>query len=240
MQWQRDDTCKIYAWYRWIIAIFFTFSFANSVVFSISRGEFALMFIYLSRWNLFMTMTVTVMGAILVSRSSSSEISNHVLKFYWFLCNNSVCFASVISLIYWTLLHRGESSLNNYLVHASNSLVLIIDLLIVRHPHRMSHFVYPMACGSLYMFFTIVYPFMGGVDRSGANFVYPILDWKNNPQKSTVVGVGCILCLGMTHVVVGLIHRMRNAVHRCVSDENCNKHDQTLPFVTKSSNKNQN
>lgn len=197
------------------------------------------MFIYLTRWNLFATMVVTVMGAYLVSKSDVNEIPKRVLKFYWFLYNNSVCFACVISFIYWTMLYDGEEKgLNNYLVHATNSLVLIIDLFVVRHPHRMSHFIYPMACGSLYMFFTIVYPFLGGVDRKGQNYVYPILDWKNYPEKSTIVGVGCVLCLGITHVIIaGGIHRLRTAIHQCFIGETCSHNDQTLPFVNKTSNK---
>jgi hypothetical protein len=195
------------------------------------------MLIYLSRWNLFATMMATVLGAFLVSRSDWREIPEKVLKFYWFLANNTVCFACVISLIYWTMLYEGtEKNLNNYLVHATNSLVLIVDLLIVRHPHRMSHFIYPMACGSLYMLFTIVYPLLGGVDRTGGNFVYSILDWKNKPQMSTIVGVGCVLCLGITHVIVGGVYRMRTAIHRRLHRKP-SIGDQTLPFVHKTSNK---
>jgi hypothetical protein len=189
------------------------------------------MFIYLTRWNLFATMVSTVLGAYLVSKSDRTEISEKVLKFYWFLANNCVCFACVISLIYWTMLYRDtDVNLNNYLTHATNSLVLIVDLLIVRHPHRMSHFIYPMAFGSLYMTFTVAYPLLGGVDKTGANYVYPILDWKNKPQRSAVVGVGCVICLGIAHVIVGGIHRTRTAIYRCLCRRSGQEGEQTLPF----------
>jgi hypothetical protein len=160
-------------------------------------------------------MLATVLGAFLVSRSDWQEIPEKVLKFYWFLANNSVCFACALSLAYWTILYQGtEMDLNDCLVHATNSLVLIVDLLIVRHPHRMSHFIYPMAIGSLYVCFTIVYQLLGGVDRTGGNFVYSVLDWKNKPEMSAVVGVGCVLCVSIAHVIVGGVHRMRTAIHR--------------------------
>jgi hypothetical protein len=138
------------------------------------------------------------------------------------------------------MLYRdGQNNLNNYLVHATNSLVLILDLLIVAHPHRMSHFIYPTTCGALYMLFTIVYTFLGGVDRSGGNFVYPILDWKNQPQKSALVGIGCVLALAIVHVIVGGIHQLRRKAHRCLRGKNRKNLDQSLPFVIKnSSNKN--
>lgn len=200
------------------------------------------MFIYLSRWNLFATMIATVMGAILVTRSNLNGTTSRTLKFYWFLCNNSACFACVISCIYWKMLYEdGESSLdktvNNFLVHATNSLVLIFDLFIVAHPFKMSHCAYTMLCGAFYMLFTIVYTFLGGVDRSGGNFVYPILDWRQKPEMSTVVGIGCILALGTVHMIIGGIHRTRNEVHRCLRSKKIKNNEQTLPFVHKNSNK---
>jgi hypothetical protein len=178
-----------------------------------------------------------VMGAYLVTRGNSRETKSRWLKLYWFLCNNCVCFAFVISCIYWSMLYRDEhNSLNNYLVHATNSLVLIVDLLIVAYPHRMSHCVYPMTCGAVYMLFTIVYTFLGGLDKDGGNYVYPILDWKNKPQMSTIVGVGCVLCLGVVHVIFGFVHRTRNGIHRCLTSEKSEKNqDQSLPFVKKNS-----
>lgn len=192
------------------------------------------MFIHLSRWNLFATMITTVLGAVLVSRSNSSLISDRVLKLYWFLCNNSLCFACCISCIYWTMLDDGrDMSLNNFLVHATNSLVLIVDLFIVSHPHRMSHCIYVMTCGAVYMLFTIVFTFLGGRDNNGGNYAYPILDWKHQSQKATIVGVGATVALGIAHVIVGGLHCIRNQIHRCLKGEKTQKHDQTLPFVSK-------
>lgn len=227
-QWQRGDKSSVFVLYRWIIALFFTFSFVNSVVFSINRDEFQVMFIYMSRWNLFFTMIYTVLGAILVTQYNlakkriSEYPNNGFLKFYWMLWNHSICFAIVISVIYWTLLfkHENHSGLNNYLVHATNSIVLIIDLLIIRHPHRVLHFLYPMACGSFYMIFTLVYTLLGGTDRNRYNFVYPVLNWINQPTKATIVGVGCVVFLGVSHLMVHVIGLVRRKVHQIVVCEN--------------------
>lgn len=219
------------------MAIFYAFSFINSVIFSITRNEFALMAIYLSRWNLFGTMIAGLMGAYLVTifhfkRLKTTDRMTAILKFYWLLCNNCVVFACVISSIYWTMLYReGHSNLNNYLVHATNSLFLIADLFVIRHSSRMSHFVYPMMCGGFYMFFTIIYTFLGGVDRDGYYWVYPILDWKNNPSKATIVGVGCVIFLGVFHAIVFTIHRVRNAIYQSLFNDRRKATDQTLPCV---------
>lgn len=195
------------------------------------------MMIYLSRWNLLGTMITSLLGAYLVTiynyqRFECTTRMRTLLRFYWFLCNNSVVLACVISSIYWTLLYReGHSNLNNYLVHATNSLFLVVDLFIVRHPHRMSLFVYPMSCGGLYMFFTIIYTLLGGIDRDGNNFIYPILDWKNSPIKAAIVGVGCVVFLGIFHAIICGIHIIRNIIHRRFAYEQKKQNDLILPFV---------
>lgn len=197
------------------------------------------MHIYLSRWNLFGTMICAILGACLVTRSyfigipRTTRMTN-ILKFYWFLCNNSVVFACTISSIYWTMLYQPEhNSLNNYLVHATNSLLLLIDLFVIRHPHRLSHCIYPMTCGALYMLFTVVYTVCGGTDGQGNNYVYPILDWKHNTISATIVGVGSVLLLGIAHFGVNLIHRLREKLHQFVTKKSpkIKMYEQTLPFV---------
>lgn len=196
------------------------------------------MFIYLSRWNLFGTAVASILGAYLVTGSYFERIKktngmDKVLRLYWFLSNNSVVFSCVVSSIYWTLLYRGQqSSLNNYLVHATNSIFLVIDLFVVKFPHKMSHFIYPMSCGTLYLFFTIIYTYLGGVDRDGKNYVYPVLDWKNKPHQSMIVGMGCVILLGVFHVIVGFLHRIRSKLHKYVTESSVKiSNEQILPFV---------
>lgn len=236
-QWQRSEKCIVFVSYRWIIAAFYAFSFVNSVIFSVTRSEFSVMMIYLSRWNLFGTMIASLMGAYLVTnyhfkRFECTNRMRRILRFYWFLSNNSVVLACVISSIYWTLLYReGQNNLNNYLVHATNSLFLVIDLFVICHPHRMSLFVYPMTCGGLYMFFTIIYTLLGGNDRNGDNFVYPILDWKNHPLKATIVGIGCVVFLGVFHAIICGLHRIRNEIHQRLTGKRNKTNDQVLPFI---------
>lgn len=179
------------------------------------------MVIYLSRWNLFITAITSLLGAYLVTSKNFRQIHmtdrfTKVLKAYWFLSNNSVVFACVISIIYWTLLYREgvtETGLNNYLVHATNSILLIVDIFVIRHPHYISHFIYPMACGTLYVLFTIIYTVLGGIDRGGNNYVYPILDWNNKPRESMLVGGGCVALLGIFHIIICGLHKIRESMY---------------------------
>jgi hypothetical protein len=170
--------------------------------------------------NLFATMISTTLGAYLVtfyhkgSLKKSKEMTK-VLKLYWFLSNSVVLFSCTISFIYWKFLYHGQdTNLTNWLTHATNCIFLVIDLFIVNYPHRYSHAIYPMMCGSLYVAFSFLYPYLGGTNREGDNFIYPILDWKCYPRQAIAVGVGSVIALGLLHIIVGFIHATRRSIHK--------------------------
>jgi hypothetical protein len=210
----------IYVLYRWIIAIFFMFSIFNSVIYSIANDKTIAIFIYLTRWNLYQTTIAMTIGAFLVTRHYFKNEKNFKMtksiKIYWIISNNSVVFACSVSIINWTLLHKYGTpiDLNNVLVHITNSMVLIIDLFIIQHPHRTLHLIYPVMSGLVYLAFSIVFPFLGGLNEKGESFIYSILDWKNKPKSAAIVSIGCIVLLTIIHLILKLFHVIRNQIHK--------------------------
>jgi hypothetical protein len=224
-QWQRGDKSLIYVVYRWLIAIFFTVSFVNSVIYSIQRHQLALSLIYLTRWNILITAATCILGAYFSTLYYIGKTMDRMtlgLKLYWFSHNNITVFACAISCIYWSTLYDGSDiGLNEVLVHITNSLVLIFDLFIINHPYHLSHFIYPMICGSMYQLFTIVYTFAGGVDSQGNNYIYSILNWKEKPLSSVIVSTLSLICLAILHMIVCGIHAARSKFGECVSKQQC-------------------
>lgn len=219
--------------YRWSFAAFYVFSFINSIIFSIERNQLLVSLIYLTRWNLLATALTSISGAYFVTqyyngKLKSTDRMSIGLKVYWFMSMNTVVFAFMISGIYWTMLYDGRViNLNNVLVHMTNSIVLIIDLLIIQHPCRISHFIYPMLCGSIYELFTIIYTFLGGIDKNGGNYVYPILNWKEKPLFSIIVGVTSVMFLGIMHICFCWLQFMRakcaTVINKEKYSENCHQ-----------------
>lgn len=173
-QWQREKKCFSFIVYRWLVAVFFAFSVAFAVVCNIKRGYFQFFFIYLTHLNLIGTMLTTYLGAILATLHYIEKVEVNrknlplMVKIYWFLWNQSVVFSCLVSIFYWGLLYRTEKvdiDLNNVLVHIMNSLVLIFDLMIVKHPAKYSNFMHIVAVEVLYMIFTIVYQLAGGLNK---------------------------------------------------------------------------
>lgn len=53
----------------------------------------------------------------------------------------------------------------NIIVHAINSVIMLIDVWIVSHPIRILHFYWPMLLGICYVIFNFIYYVAGGTSR---------------------------------------------------------------------------
>lgn len=145
-----------------------------SFITSITRGEMKVHFIYLTNWNLFTTMLVTTLSAVLVTlyyanRLKISDQMTTILKVYWCFSNSCSMFAVLVSIIYWVALFPKENNvidMNNVIIHITNSCVLIIDIFVVKHRPRVWHFIWSLMFGITYiLIFTVIYPLLGGLNR---------------------------------------------------------------------------
>jgi hypothetical protein len=171
-QWQTREKSVIYLAYRWTIACFFVFSLFTSLFNSVAKSEIHVYFIYLTHWNLLFTTVSMILSAILVTRHHKNRLNcdkmTRELKTYWLISSSTSMYAFLVSLIYWTLLFKQDEAvldMNNVLVHATNSLVLIFDLSVVKHPGRFGILVYPLCAGVIFLIFSWIYPFLGGLNR---------------------------------------------------------------------------
>src|SRR5690349_9380245 len=130
-QWQRSKRSFVYLIYRWMVASFFVLSVLVNFFTAAVRSEITFYLIYLTHWNLVITMVSTVWSAILVSLHYADKLKvgakmTMALKLHWFLSTSSNMYALLVTTIYWAVLYRNDANridLNNVLVHATNSLV---------------------------------------------------------------------------------------------------------------------
>jgi hypothetical protein len=88
------------------------------------------------------------------------------IKIYWALWNQSIVLSCIVSAMYWMVIYKSEPiDSNNILIHATNSIVLIIDLFICKHPPKYTNFVLLVVVEMIYLLFTVVYQFAGGLDK---------------------------------------------------------------------------
>lgn len=172
-QWQRSEKSLAFVLYRWIIAGFYVFSVLVSLATSLHCNHIHVYPIYLTHWNLCFTAVSMVLAAWLTTahfrnRLKINKTMPRSFKAYWFLSTSSNMYAFLVTIIYWCVLYKTEINaidLNNIVVHCTNSLMLIVNLVIVKQPERFGLFLYPLTCGFIYLAFTWLYPFLGGRNK---------------------------------------------------------------------------
>lgn len=92
----------------------------------------------------------------------------NVLKSYFFInfffMNTLYAYyVLTLMLIFLSGFHKLDAV--NVLVHAVNSMLMLIDLCIVSHPTRLLHFYWPLTFALSYVMFSAVYFIAGGTDR---------------------------------------------------------------------------
>ena len=145
---------------------------AYSIIINVERGDFHCYFIYLTHLNLCTTMMTMLYGAFLVTTYHFNvwQVQKEMpqkLKIYWYLWNHSITLSFAVSISYWTMNYNDCEviDLNNILIHITNSLVLVVDALIVKHPSKFFNFVLTLLFEVYYTLFTVIYQFLGGLDK---------------------------------------------------------------------------
>ncbi|KAG5677931.1 hypothetical protein PVAND_007645 [Polypedilum vanderplanki] len=142
-----------------------------------------------------------------------------LMKIYWFFSISTTMYAILISMIYWGVLFKQDNNvidLNNILIHGTNSLLLVIDIFIVKHRSNVSQFIWPLFCGIAYLilltwFYTVV---LGGFNRRGQNYIYPILNWNDKPLQAFYAAIGVTVSGAIIHTIIVFLQNVRVFIHK--------------------------
>ncbi|XP_059051210.1 protein rolling stone-like [Achroia grisella] len=193
---------------------------ASTILTGLSWVHFGYWPVYLTHWGLvFITVTsgfafyVSVIAVAQGSIDSSLGLPWYV-KAYWLSYNSTVPIALFITVFYWILLATGEEeyAINPVLdvfIHAINSVLMLILVLVSQHPSNILHVYQPIAVTLVYLVFSIIYYFAGGTNPFGGHFIYPPLDWAK-PGPTTGVVFGCAFVLIVLHLCVVVISLCRD------------------------------
>lgn len=222
-QWQSTEKPSVkYLIYRWILATYFNFVLVLSFITAAECKQLDFYAIYLTNWNVMLNAFSSLFGAILVAlyykgkfKLDDNKMTN-TLKAYWLVATLSTVTSISLSCIYWPLIYTGrDKGLNDALTHAGNAIVFLFDIFVNAHPPRYGHFVYPLAFGIFYGFiFSLPYTMLGGTDRDFNNFIYSVLDWKNNTKSAFIFALATIVFLTFMHFVLTFLASTRVYLHQ--------------------------
>lgn len=107
----------------------------------------------------------------------------------------------------------GRTSTIDVLVHGGNSAGMMLQLLIVRHPMYFFHVVYSLAVGIIYLGFSIIYYYAGGVDAAGNPYIYNVLSWEE-PLDASLVALGVMILSIFLHLMSSVIQTLRYRLYK--------------------------
>lgn len=104
--------------------------------------------------------------------------------FYIIAANNSI----LVTVVYWSLLYSGfRIHEADVAFHLMNSVFMLIETCISSIPVRLFHVVYAELYGVTYLVFSVVYWRSGGTGSSGEHYIYPILNYEDEPYAAAVL-----------------------------------------------------
>nr|CAD7573751.1 unnamed protein product [Timema californicum] len=255
VKWQKQPGVSIaFLVYRWALALFFMSALICSVVDAgrniTSKDSQAVRYlkwlIYLTNWGYTICTVQAFLAACLLTRrlvqertavassdaAPSSTTMSRSYKIYWALHTIAIIVAFGVSIIYWAAVYNPEVNkvdAVNLLVHAFNSLLMLLDLALVSFPFHLLHIFLPVLFTLLYIIFTVIYYLAGGTSKDGKIALYPILDWEN-PKRSSIVCVLALLFMLFLHLVTWLLSLLR-----CWAYQHLSKNKSELKVVSASS-----
>ncbi|XP_034473553.1 protein rolling stone [Drosophila innubila] len=219
-QWQTElQSCRFLI-YRWSLAAFFGTGVISYLILFFKGGT---VFIYLTNWNFILCGVTSISGAIFVSihhRDSDKMVTRRCLvKCYWACYWINLILSHIVSIVYWFCLYRDEPKrkliyhIYNIWIHAMPLLLFTVDHMLVAHPSRLMHFLYPLLLAMGYAGFSYVYYLLGGLDPFGRTFIYKILDYEKPSQALKNIGWISVLLVCCSALQYG-VYRLRVFIAR--------------------------
>jgi hypothetical protein len=105
----------------------------------------------------------------------------------WFLREVLIIGALSVTVLYWGLIFPilGNTDVVDVHLHAVNSLLVLLDVLLCPLPVFVKHCWAPLLYLVVYLFFSVLYWGLGGTNAQGEDYIYPPLDY-DKPLKASL------------------------------------------------------
>ena len=101
-------------------------------------------------------------------------------------------------------------------LYISNSLYVLVDLLITAIPVRILHFTHAILFSTTYVLFSFGCWLAGGTGHRGESFIFMVLDhpYKKEPWIAIVWFVSMATAGVLTHCIVFAVYQLREVMYR--------------------------
>ncbi|XP_041379516.1 protein rolling stone-like [Gigantopelta aegis] len=212
-----------------------------------TSSDAAKWFIYLSNWT-YLTLTletcteaVVLIWTMTKRKDIISGTANDMpwyFKMQWLLYTIVTSGSFHISAFYWLIIFKDQTLTPvRVAIHGINSIYVFLNILITATPLRLYHFIYPVAYGTVYTLFTVVYFCADGTNLAGEPYIYRVLKWDHLKSTLPIVCISTFVVLPFEHCFVFLLYKLRTFCHKKQRtkegkekhvEANCNAQSQVL------------
>lgn len=220
--------------YRVLLSGTFTALLLWSMIINWEGGKW---FIYLTSWGFFLCALSSYIATFVVCRgffnqsmyspnSSSNDLKSEteympvIYKIYWISYNVSTTAALFITILYWSILYNPEHDVGlggfglNFTVHGLNSILSMLEVVVGGPPSRLLHGFQSALFALVYVTFNLIYWGAGGMGRGDKDYVYPVLDWTNNPGLGVGIIFGGAVLLLLLHSLICCVAGVRSKLSK--------------------------
>jgi len=133
--------------------------------------------------------------------------SNGFDKFVWVLFEVVIPSACFLTTVYWTLLFTGDLSIDNFSIHALNSVWALTELMLTRFDIIAIHYLFPFLYLLLYTFWAWIYYARFNL------WIYPFLSWSVGPVAAAYY-LGVLILSIIFYFILKGICELRNWILR--------------------------
>ena len=230
---QTDRVTTAFLMYKLIVGIYFLTSFALFIyLHAMILNDFWGTWMFLTHWCHKLMSTSYVLNTIMVvirylqenrkgedPQGGYFDRNNAITKISWALSSTANAAAVTITTVYWTALYDPKEDkipLATYVnldVHIIQTIITLIDIMASARPSRFCHVYLSLAFALTYIAFNVTY--VVGLDLKnpkGEEFIYPILNWKNDSGTAIVVSLSVVVLLMASHGFLCLLTFARDKI----------------------------
>lgn len=138
----------------------------------------------------------------------------YLIKSSWVLYTINVTLTFLVTVGYYTTVDSGFDDPDVYSlhIHGITLIITIVDLILARIPVMLLHFYAPMSYVLVYVLFSGVYAASGGTDHKGRDYIYSLLDYRNELGISIGYAILLVLSTILLHFILSAILFVRDYV----------------------------
>ena len=100
-------------------------------------------------------------------------------------------------------------------------MIALVDTIVSSRPWNIWYVLYPTSLGIAYLIFNVIYILVfNGTNSKGEEYVYDILDWKNNPGLAVGLMFGVVIGFPLAFCLYYLLAMIRDYLWKkiCMQD----------------------